>query len=85
VLEYGKKERTVIVCLGPQSEFFNEMTYTLEYPARKLRKKGITIYVEAIDELEVARLEATCKNIESLNLPRFKGIRYQCVSGKRGG
>ena len=78
VLEYGKKEKIVIVCEGPQLNHFNDMAYTLEYQARKLRKKGITIYVDTVDGFEIAQLETTCKDIEPLNSPAFKGALYHC-------
>ena len=82
VLEYGKRQRRVIVCEGPQSNHFNETVYTFEYPARKLYKKGITIYVDEVDQFELDRLQKNCDNIEIINEPAFKGTLYRCKMEK---
>lgn len=77
VLEYGKNRSVVIVNTDTSSKEVSQFIYTLQYPAKKLRKKPVLYYVSPISQSELEELELSADRKEIIDNDAFKGILYE--------
>ena len=75
VIELDKGNKIIVVNDKPQQNI--DLIYQFKYPAKKLRGKTLSYYVDKITEVELNKLITTCSK-ERLTKDNFDGWVFKC-------
>ncbi|MFM2394760.1 MAG: peptidoglycan-binding protein ArfA [Bacteroidota bacterium] len=74
VLQFDKNKSITIINTNNNKAGFGYYKYSFKYPAKKLRRKPLKIFVEKVTNEEILSLKNRSKKVTEIDTKNFKGV-----------